>query len=332
AEPNDEDSAYGDDEGSALHYGSVSSSIYNFRMENGRTYHAVSNFNLWKEWSSDIFVGSTRTEKEQDRMDLVYHAILRLFDGKPFFAPVINPQRIVDMGTGTGIWALDVGDQYPEAQVVGIDLSPIQPKWVSPNVEFRIDDIESNWVFEKPLDLIHSRLCMGNAIRNWKHYLSESYRCLRPGGWVEAQEFDLLPRSDDDSFPPDSTILEWHKHFHDGMAKAGCNMRGSAQELKDHMEDAGFVNVGIVDTKLHMAPWSEDKKFKEVGGFMMLSMMDDISGMSMAVFTRLLGWDPLELEVFLAHVRKEWRNKDIHGYWPMFAVYGQKPLDPDATS
>lgn len=36
------------------------------------------------------------------RMDLVYHAILRMFDGKPFFAPVQNPQRIVDMGTGTG--------------------------------------------------------------------------------------------------------------------------------------------------------------------------------------------------------------------------------------
>jgi methylase of polypeptide subunit release factors len=62
-------------------------------------------------------------------MDLVYHAILRMFDGKAFFAPVKNPQRIVDMGTGTGIWALDVGDQYPEAHVVGIDLSPIQPKW-----------------------------------------------------------------------------------------------------------------------------------------------------------------------------------------------------------
>ncbi len=38
-----------------------------------------------------------------------------MFDGKTFFAPVENPQRIVDFGTGTGIWALDVGDQYPGA-------------------------------------------------------------------------------------------------------------------------------------------------------------------------------------------------------------------------
>lgn len=62
-------------------------------------------------------------------MDMAYHSLLLMFDGKPFFAPVENPQRILDVGTGTGIWALDVGDQYPSAQVVGIDLSPIQPRW-----------------------------------------------------------------------------------------------------------------------------------------------------------------------------------------------------------
>lgn len=39
---------------------------------------------------------------DEYRMDLVYHAINIVFDGKLFFAPVDNPQRIVDMGTGTG--------------------------------------------------------------------------------------------------------------------------------------------------------------------------------------------------------------------------------------
>jgi hypothetical protein len=48
-------------------------------------------------------------------MDLAYHSILRMFDGKAFFAPIENPQRIVDMGTGTGIWVVDVGDRYPSA-------------------------------------------------------------------------------------------------------------------------------------------------------------------------------------------------------------------------
>jgi ribosomal protein RSM22 (predicted rRNA methylase) len=49
------------------------------------------------------------------RMDVLYHSLLLMFDDKSFFAPVMNPQRIVDMGTGTGVWALDVGDKYPSA-------------------------------------------------------------------------------------------------------------------------------------------------------------------------------------------------------------------------
>ena len=42
-----------------------------------------------------------------------------------------------------------------------------------------------------------------------------------------------------------------------------------------------------------------------------------LSGLSMALFTRALGWSPAELKVFLAEVRKQMRDRSIHGYWPM---------------
>lgn len=47
-------------------------------------------------------------------------------------APMIKnhlPARILDLGTGTGIWAIDMADKYPDAEVIGVDLSVIQPKW-----------------------------------------------------------------------------------------------------------------------------------------------------------------------------------------------------------
>jgi methylase of polypeptide subunit release factors len=47
---------------------------------------------------------------------------LLLLDRKLNMAPVENPQRIFDMGTGTGIWAIDAANEYPEAEVVGVDL------------------------------------------------------------------------------------------------------------------------------------------------------------------------------------------------------------------
>lgn len=51
--------------------------------------------------------------------------------------------RVLDMGTGTGIWAIDVADEFPNAEVVANDLSPIQPQNVPVNVRFEVDDIES---------------------------------------------------------------------------------------------------------------------------------------------------------------------------------------------
>lgn len=58
----DADSAFGEDEGSALNYGSVTSSIYNYRVENGRTYHAVSTTRLEKYLSANEVVCSTQME------------------------------------------------------------------------------------------------------------------------------------------------------------------------------------------------------------------------------------------------------------------------------
>lgn len=72
--------------------------------------------------------------------------------GKLYQAPVDKPQRVLDVGTGTGIWAMDFGElvfpdlvvhsirsvekcadikdsAHEEAYVIGTDLSPIQPTW-----------------------------------------------------------------------------------------------------------------------------------------------------------------------------------------------------------
>lgn len=35
-----------------------------------------------------------------------------------------------------------MGDVFSAANVLGVDLSPIQPEWVPPNVRFMVDDIE----------------------------------------------------------------------------------------------------------------------------------------------------------------------------------------------
>jgi ubiquinone/menaquinone biosynthesis C-methylase UbiE len=43
-------------------------------------------------------------------MDLAHHIYLTLTGGKLYLAPILNPQRVLDLGTGTGIWAIDFAE------------------------------------------------------------------------------------------------------------------------------------------------------------------------------------------------------------------------------
>lgn len=69
-----------------------------------------------------------------------------------------------------------VGDEYPSAQITGIDLSPIQPRWVPPNVTFVVDDAESEWLY--PLDhfdYVHGRH-ITIAIKNFDRLFQQAMR------------------------------------------------------------------------------------------------------------------------------------------------------------
>jgi methylase of polypeptide subunit release factors len=67
-------------------------------------------------------------EEELDRLDMNHEKYLRLLNNNLFLAPIgRNPQAILEIGTGTGIWALDMADKFPSASVIGTDIAPIQP-------------------------------------------------------------------------------------------------------------------------------------------------------------------------------------------------------------
>lgn len=54
-----------------------------------------------------------------------------------FYSPIPeHAQNILDVGTGSGIWARDVGDKYPSAVVTGVDLYPPPETWIPPNCKF----------------------------------------------------------------------------------------------------------------------------------------------------------------------------------------------------
>ncbi len=48
-------------------------------------------------------------DREQDRLDILHHVYRLTLNGELCRTPLANPQKILDIGTGTGIWAIESG-------------------------------------------------------------------------------------------------------------------------------------------------------------------------------------------------------------------------------
>lgn len=66
--------------------------------------------------------------------------------------------------------------------------------------------------------------------------------------------------------------------------------------------------------------------------YMNLVMAEAMQAYSLALFTRVLGWDPAEVEVLLAGARKDLNNPDYHLYTRLHIVYGRKSPLQSASS
>ncbi|KAI9167217.1 Secondary metabolism regulator laeA [Paramyrothecium foliicola] len=93
-----------------------------------------------------------------DRNDL-QHCKFTLLTEVLCLAPMPETtQKILHMATGSGIWAIDGAENYPSAEVIGVDAAATQPSMVPSNLFFRLDDIESEWPWpEASFDLIYGR-------------------------------------------------------------------------------------------------------------------------------------------------------------------------------
>ncbi|KAL0473256.1 S-adenosyl-L-methionine-dependent methyltransferase [Neurospora intermedia] len=300
---------------------SISSTIFNYRMINGRTYHsdAVTDIEYW----------APNDEKHLDSLEIYYHGVELLNDHQLHMSPLKdNIERVIDIGTGAGFWAIDFADKYPNCEVIGTDISPVQPSWVPPNLNFEISDASKEWTY-KPnyFDLVHVRFFVG-AIEDWNAFYREAFKVCKPGGWIEHYDHSPVVTSDDGSVVPGSAMDTYGKVLAEAARRIGRSATLADDDtMEEGLKAAGFVNIQTKRMKMPIAPWSDDKKLKEVGLCAYATLSADIEGVVQFPLGTVLGWTPEEISTFCAHVRRELKDPSIHGYYHWKYVWAQKPED-----
>ncbi|HLJ80385.1 MAG TPA: class I SAM-dependent methyltransferase [Ktedonobacterales bacterium] len=141
--------------------------------------------------------------EETNRLDF-QHYLLRYALRGNYAAPIREPRDILDVGAGTGRWALEMAQLFPGANVIGLDVNPL-PIDEAAEAGKRADPRPPNYAFvpgnvleglpfaDHSFDFVHMRLLiMAIPHDRWPFVVNELIRVTRLGGWVESVETTIL--------------------------------------------------------------------------------------------------------------------------------------------
>ncbi|TVY22184.1 putative methyltransferase [Lachnellula hyalina] len=306
---------------------SLSPSLYEHVEENGRTYHKYKEGKYYlpnDEVSRTItyqacyFVLTNSSNFSQSKRDLI-----ALYE-RLHLAPLKedNVKHALDIGTGTGIWAIEFAEQFPQAKVIGTDLSPIQPEFVPPNLSFEVDDVDDDWVYTHPFDYIHGRLMVFGFLDPLAVF-RKAFNALSPGGYFEMQDLCSPIRSFDHSLDG-SAMIRTSNLIIEACQKRGIDLT-VPKRYKEMMQSVGFVDVKEVIVEWPIGTWAKSEFHKRIGAWFKKDMEVGAEGIIMGLFTRLLGMSKEDVMIIVEDVKKEMNDSSIHAYEPFYVVYGKKP-------
>lgn len=282
--------------------------------ENGRTYH---NYHEGRYYLPN-------DAAEQDRLDLQHKLWQVHMDDALFKAPIqLPPKNVLDVATGTGIWAIQMAKMYPDSNVIGTDLSLIQPEG-PPNCSFIKEDAElDEWTLPVVFDYIHLRM-IHTCFDDYRALFKKCYDNLEPGGWIELQDAVFKLMCTDGT--ADGSYIERFSHL---ILQAGESIGRDLDipsKYKDMLTEAGFLDVVEDIGPVPGNPWPDEAKFKSLGYWQMINSHRALRGFGWKLF-RKLGMEPDDIEDLVEKAKTDITDSRLHFFFPIYVVYGRKPYE-----
>lgn len=175
--------------------------------------------------------------QESNRLDLQHYMLKYALLGNNYLAPIQMPQAVLDIGCGTGRWVVEMAQQFPQANIIGVDL--VVPSISDPpfNCTFTAGNILTGLDFpDQSFDFVHMRL-LYSAIpaRAWPGVIHEMVRMTRQGGWIESVEAATIENRGPSAEQMNTWIID------------ACRMRGLDMTIAPHLglmlQTAGLQDV-----------------------------------------------------------------------------------------
>ncbi|KAF5858708.1 hypothetical protein ETB97_003876 [Aspergillus alliaceus] len=177
----------------------------------------------------------------------------------------------------------------------------------------------SGFMPSKKFDYVH-KPNIADSVSNWDRLFQQAFRNTRPGGYLELEEFPVWFHTQDGELSDDSYTRQWNRHLVDGMITFGKSIR-TVEQQAEKMKAAGFVDVHEDVLKVPVGSWQKSPSLTELGQWMQMQTIDAIEPLSLAIFTRVLGWTEEDSCLLFAEARKEFRETTRQLYVYIHSIY-----------
>ncbi|KAI9253811.1 S-adenosyl-L-methionine-dependent methyltransferase [Phascolomyces articulosus] len=208
-----------------------------------------------------------RRRRERDRQQR-QHYLLKYVWRANFKVPLQSPSLIVNWCCGTGIWAMEMAQQFPNCHVVGMDFQSATLSSLGrsiknlsfQNVIMQRDKTGLESLEEGTVDYLMMRdvWLVNSPGHKWFETLAEVFRILKPGGWVEIYEQDMGVHSP-------GPYMHIADDLYGNMYKGVGIPRTISDELSFMMNKIGYIKIDERAIELPVGEWSSVPALKETG-------------------------------------------------------------------
>lgn len=245
--------------------------------------------------------------QEDERLRFQHYALHHAF-GNHYLAPLSPDTRtILDVGSGTGIWAFDMALQFPQAHILGVDMVFTSLPRVLPNTcLFCHADVLQGLPFPThQFDFTHQRLLvLAIPAPRWPDVVRELVRVTRPQGWIELLEAGTTVHN---AGPATERLLSWLND----TARALDIELTMVTHLADFLKQAGCQSVEAQNVPVPLGSWAgrggEMLKLDALRAFQALHPRTTIP--------------PAEFKTMLTAAAAEWEQN--HASYVFHVAYGR---------